>query len=133
MLQRGSSPRILSAYVLGSGGRTLTSGAELAARLGPGHTWAYFSVKRARASWPSPTAAARPAGERIAHDEPSHGPRRPGGRRARTGGSAGIDPRGRRGRGVAALGGRPQSRKVVRLARIYDMRPPPAHLEPGYS
>src|ERR1700728_4978276 len=46
VLTRGSSPRILTAYVLGSGGRTLTSGAELAARLGLDDTWAYFSVKR---------------------------------------------------------------------------------------
>ena len=46
MLTRGSSPRILSAYVLGSAGRTLTSGDELAARLGLDDTWAYFSVKR---------------------------------------------------------------------------------------
>jgi stage II sporulation protein D len=46
VLARGSSPRILSAYVLGSAGRTLTSGGELAARLGLDDTWAYFSVKR---------------------------------------------------------------------------------------
>jgi stage II sporulation protein D len=46
VLARGSSPRILSAYVLGSGGRTLTSGSELGARLGLDDTWAYFSVKR---------------------------------------------------------------------------------------
>jgi SpoIID/LytB domain protein len=46
VLARGSSPRILSAYVLGSGGRTLTSGGELAERLGLDDTWAYFSVKR---------------------------------------------------------------------------------------
>ena len=46
VLTRGSSPRILSAYVLGSAGRTLTSGGELAARLGLDDTWAYFSVKR---------------------------------------------------------------------------------------
>ena len=45
VLKRGSSPRILSAYVLGSGGRTLTSGGELAERLGLYSTWAYFSVK----------------------------------------------------------------------------------------
>jgi stage II sporulation protein D len=45
VLERGSSPRILSAYVLGSRGRTLTSGDELAARLGLQDTWAYFSVK----------------------------------------------------------------------------------------
>jgi stage II sporulation protein D len=46
VLTRGSSPRILSAYVLGSAGRTLSNGAELAARLGLDDTWAYFSVKR---------------------------------------------------------------------------------------
>jgi SpoIID/LytB domain protein len=46
VLQRGSSPRVLTAYVLGSAGRTLTSGGELAARLGLDDTWAYFSVKR---------------------------------------------------------------------------------------
>ena len=46
VLTRGSSPRVLTAYVLGSGGRTLTSGDELAARLGLDDTWAYFSVKR---------------------------------------------------------------------------------------
>lgn len=45
VLERGSSPRIVSAEVLGSKGRTLVSGPELAARLGLYDTWAYFSVK----------------------------------------------------------------------------------------
>ena len=44
VLERGNSPRIVSAYVLGSKGRTLVSGPELAARLGLYDTWAYFSV-----------------------------------------------------------------------------------------
>lgn len=44
VLKRGSSPRIISAYVLGSKGRTLVGGPELAARLGLYGTWAYFSV-----------------------------------------------------------------------------------------
>jgi SpoIID/LytB domain protein len=44
VLKRGSSPRIVSAYVLGSKGRTLVSGPELAGRLGLYDTWAYFSV-----------------------------------------------------------------------------------------
>jgi SpoIID/LytB domain protein len=44
VLRRGSSPRIVSAYVLGSKGHTLVSGSELAARLGLYDTWAYFSV-----------------------------------------------------------------------------------------
>jgi stage II sporulation protein D len=44
VLKRGYSPRILSAYVLGSQGPTEVSGPELAARLGLYATWAYFSV-----------------------------------------------------------------------------------------
>lgn len=44
VLQRDSSPRIVSAYVLGSKGRTLVGGPELAARLGLYSTWAYFKV-----------------------------------------------------------------------------------------
>jgi stage II sporulation protein D len=47
VLKRGSSPRIISAYVLGSKGRTLVSGPELASRLGLYATWAYFSVSNA--------------------------------------------------------------------------------------
>jgi SpoIID/LytB domain protein len=45
VLQRGVSPRILSAEVLGSGGDTQVSGPELEGRLGLYSTWAYFSVK----------------------------------------------------------------------------------------
>ncbi|HEY3969840.1 MAG TPA: SpoIID/LytB domain-containing protein [Solirubrobacteraceae bacterium] len=69
--KRGVSPRIVSAYVLGSKGRTLVSGAELEARLGLYSTWAYFSVKSAKGthaepdasgqSQPTPTPSAQPA------------------------------------------------------------------------
>jgi len=45
VLKRGVSPRIVSAEVLGSAGRTTVSGAELASRLGLYDTWAYFSVE----------------------------------------------------------------------------------------
>jgi SpoIID/LytB domain protein len=45
VLGRGTSPRIVSAEVLGSKGHKLVSGPELAARLGLYSTWAYFSVK----------------------------------------------------------------------------------------
>jgi SpoIID/LytB domain protein len=45
VLARGYSPRILSAYVLGSAGRTLVTGATLAARLQLYGTWAYFSAR----------------------------------------------------------------------------------------
>jgi len=69
VLKRGFSPRISSAYVLGSGGRTAVSGALLAARLGLYSTWAYFSTRNGqvitsqpdRSGWsagagPAPTA-----------------------------------------------------------------------------
>ena len=45
VLQRGVSPRIVSAYVVGTKGRTLLSGPELAGRLGLYSTWAYFKVR----------------------------------------------------------------------------------------
>jgi stage II sporulation protein D len=44
VLQRGLSPRIISAAVLGSHGATTVTGQELASRLGLYDTWAYFSV-----------------------------------------------------------------------------------------
>jgi SpoIID/LytB domain protein len=45
VLQRGVSPRILAAEVLGSRGDSQISGPELEARLGLASAWAYFSVK----------------------------------------------------------------------------------------
>jgi stage II sporulation protein D len=54
VLKRGYSPRIVSAYVLGSGGRTAISGPELAARLGLYSTWAYFSTREGQAVKPQP-------------------------------------------------------------------------------
>jgi SpoIID/LytB domain protein len=45
VLERGYSPRILNAAILGSRGTTRVSGAELAERLGLQDTWAYFSVR----------------------------------------------------------------------------------------
>jgi len=54
VLKRGYSPRIISAYVLGSGGRTAISGNELASRLGLYSTWAYFSTREGQATKPDP-------------------------------------------------------------------------------
>jgi stage II sporulation protein D len=54
VLRRGFSPRILSAYVLGSRGRTLVRGPELVARLGLYDSWAYFSVRNGQTSTPEP-------------------------------------------------------------------------------
>jgi SpoIID/LytB domain protein len=41
--KRGSSPRIVTAYVIGSRGRTKVSGPTLRARFGLNDTWAYFT------------------------------------------------------------------------------------------
>jgi len=60
VLKRGSSPRILTAYVLGSAGRTLSTGGELAARLGLDDTWAYFSVKRGSSVVAEPDRSGQP-------------------------------------------------------------------------
>jgi len=54
VLERGFSPRIVSAIILGSAGRTAVSGGELAARLGLLSTWAYFSVREGQATKPEP-------------------------------------------------------------------------------
>ncbi len=54
VLKRGYSPRIVSAYVLGSDGRTAISGNELAARLGLYSTWAYFSTREGQVTKPEP-------------------------------------------------------------------------------
>ena len=48
VVQRGSSPRIVGADVIGSGGRTRVDGATLRARFGLYDSWAYFtSIKTA--------------------------------------------------------------------------------------
>ena len=75
VLKRGFSPRIVSAYVLGSGGRTPVSGPTLAERLGLFSAWAYFSTAEGqtlkpepdRSGWtgltsPAPAAAPAPSG-----------------------------------------------------------------------
>jgi stage II sporulation protein D len=63
VLRRGFSPRILSAAILGSGGRRSVSGEELAARLGLYDSWAYFSVRSGLLLTPEPdrSGAAPPA------------------------------------------------------------------------
>jgi SpoIID/LytB domain protein len=58
VLQRGFSPRILTAAILGSTGTTRVSGAELAVRLGLPDTWAYFGIR---------------SGHGLVEPEPEHG------------------------------------------------------------
>jgi stage II sporulation protein D len=43
VIRRGTSPRIVEADVIGTGGRTRVDGATLRARLGLNDTWAYFT------------------------------------------------------------------------------------------
>jgi SpoIID/LytB domain protein len=75
VVKRGFSPRIVSAYVLGTTGRTAISGPELAGRLGLYSAWAYFSTREGqsvkpepdRSGWsaltsPAPAAAPGPSG-----------------------------------------------------------------------
>ncbi len=78
--ERGSSPRIVSADVLGSQGATLVDGPDLAARLGLYSTWAYFSVQDAHGLHPEPDSS----GPASATPTPVAQPARVGG----TGGSA---------------------------------------------
>ena len=54
--KRGVSPRIVSAEVVGSRGRTPVDGATLRARLGLFDTWAYFTAIKGEAA-PAPTDA----------------------------------------------------------------------------
>ncbi len=54
VLRRGYSPRIVSAYVLGSDGHTPVSGPELQERLGLYDSWAYFSVRTTHGTQPEP-------------------------------------------------------------------------------
>jgi SpoIID/LytB domain protein len=91
VVRRGSSPRIVSAWVLGSKGRTLVGGPELAARLGLYDTWAYFSVKDSHGLRPEPDASERagatPAQAAPPSAQPAHVSGTPG-RVGRAGGAA---------------------------------------------
>ena len=50
--RRGVSPRIVSAEIVGSGGRTSVSGPTLRARFGLDDSWAYFTVAGSQAESP---------------------------------------------------------------------------------
>jgi SpoIID/LytB domain protein len=61
VLQRGSSPRVLSAEILGSRGTTPITGAELEARLGLQSSWVYFSVKTSQGVKAEPDHSGQPS------------------------------------------------------------------------
>jgi stage II sporulation protein D len=85
VLRRGFSPRIVSAYVLGSGGRAQVSGEELAWRLGLYGSWAYFNVKDGGQLTPEPdrSGATAPSAAEPAPPQPVPA------QTARSGGTAG--------------------------------------------
>ncbi len=62
VISRGSSPRIVAADLVGSGGRTRVSGATIRARLGLYDSWAYFtSIRTGVAPKAEPDATPTPA------------------------------------------------------------------------
>jgi stage II sporulation protein D len=61
VVERGRSPRVVAADVVGSRGRTRVSGATLRARLGLFDTWAYFTTIGVRKAPPPETPAPQPA------------------------------------------------------------------------
>jgi stage II sporulation protein D len=85
VLERGHSPRILAAAILGSAGTTRVSGAQLAERLGLQDTWAYFGVRSGHGpvepeperGRPPPTAS--PSATASAPAGPQGGAQAPGG------------------------------------------------------
>jgi SpoIID/LytB domain protein len=101
VVKRGFSPRIVSAYVLGTAGRMAISGPELAARLGLYSAWAYFSTREGQSvkaepdrsgssalASPAPAAAPGPSGTPQGGVPPSAGPAEA----ARTSSGAGAGP-----------------------------------------
>jgi stage II sporulation protein D len=63
--QRGHSPRVVKAQIVGSRGRTDVSGPTLRSRLGLYDTWAYFTAMRTAAkqkSTPAPQTSGGPSG-----------------------------------------------------------------------
>jgi stage II sporulation protein D len=67
VLERGDSPRILRAEVVGTGGRRSATGAELKAHLGLRDSWAYFgridtAAAGAAIATRSPASGSAPAG-----------------------------------------------------------------------
>ena len=92
VLTRGVSPRVLSAAILGSAGDALTSGSELAARLGLADTWAYFGARTGKGPVePEPerggAATPTPPATTAAPSAPQGGAQAPGSQPSATGGA----------------------------------------------
>jgi SpoIID/LytB domain protein len=101
VVKRGSSPRIVSAYVLGSKGRSPIDGPELAGRLGLYDSWAYFSVKDSKGLHPEPDTSGQASALPTPASGPTATPAAVGGSggSAATAGSLGATPAGMSGSG----------------------------------
>ncbi len=65
VLRRGRSPRVVAAEVVGSGGRTRVTGAQLRARLGLYDTWAFFTAITTGAEKPARPGKPAPAPQQL--------------------------------------------------------------------
>jgi stage II sporulation protein D len=76
VLQRGTSPRVVRAEIVGTRGRTPVTGPQLRARFGLFDTWAYFTTitSKAKRSAPAPQT---PAPQAPAADPPAAAPYAP--------------------------------------------------------
>ena len=116
------SPRILLAYVLGSGGDTQVTGADWPVRLGLASTWAYFSVRTARTSSAEPDRsghAKRRQARRLPRDAPAElRPRPPSAGAQAPAGRAASDRR----RAARPRGRRPERGGQVAARRLREGR-----------
>jgi stage II sporulation protein D len=97
--ERGFSPRILSAYVLGSAGHTVVTGSRLAARLGLYDTWAYFSVRNAQGVKREPDLSGQPA---VSSPSSPSGPSSPPSLHTASGNHGGVQAVGQVGESEAS-------------------------------
>jgi stage II sporulation protein D len=95
VLRRGSSPRIVSAAVLGSKGATTVSGEVLATRLGLYDSWAYFSLSDSHGVRAEPDRSGASTGASAAPPAPAPA--------AGPGGGTGLP--GATGTGTTGVGG----------------------------
>jgi stage II sporulation protein D len=93
VLQRGFSPRVVRAQIVGTGGRTDVTGADLRRRFGLYDSWAYYTSITSKQKSTTPTAPAAPATDGGGQSDPT------------TGGTAPTAPAGTARAGRTALSG----------------------------
>lgn len=73
VLQRGFSPRVVRAQVVGTRGSTNVTGADLRRRFGLYDSWAYYTSITAKKKTTTPTAPATPATDGAGQGDPTTG------------------------------------------------------------